>query len=79
MGKESKWNCTKEVRLEQLGVGMPAGSPSSVTPGRGFAITTFKALFPVSIFKIQYIEELHTLKGQKNTICRLPLIRKQLP
>lgn len=79
MGKESKGNFTKDLNFSSWAVGMPAGSPSSVYPGRGFVITTFKALFPVSILKIQYIEDLHTLKGQKNTIYRLALLRKQLP
>lgn len=79
MGKESKRNFTKDLNFSSWAVGMPTGSPSSEYPGRGFVITTFKALFPVSIFKTQYIEDLHTLKGQKNTIYRLALLRKQLP
>lgn len=76
MGRESKWDFAKGARLQQWTVGMLAGPPSSMCP-RG-CHHYFTKPFMVSILKIQYIEDLQTLKGQENTVYRLALLRKCL-
>lgn len=77
MGEESKRDLAEGARLQQLH-SRNACWATFQRVSWGLSSLLYKALFTVSILKIQYNEDLQTLKGQENTIYSLALLRKCL-